>query len=62
VDDRVAAKSVLHQVIDQKFREAEISMAFPQRDVHLDTVKPLVVRVVREEDADGDTSVPAVAD
>jgi len=60
VDDRVAAKSVLHQVIDQKFREAEISMAFPQRDVHLDTVKPLVVRVVREDNTPGSLPAPTV--
>ena len=49
VDNRVPAKSALHQVIDQLFREAEISMAFPQRDVHLDASKPLAIRVVREE-------------
>jgi len=46
VDDRVAAKSALHQIIDRKFREAEISMAFPQRDVHLDTTSPLDIRIV----------------
>lgn len=46
VDNRVAAKSGLHLAIDQKFREAEIIMAFPQRDVHLDATKPLEIRVV----------------
>jgi potassium efflux system protein len=35
--------------IDDLFREAKIVIAFPQRDVHLDTVKPLEVRVVGEE-------------
>ena len=51
VDQRLLTKSVLHQVIDQKFREADISMAFPQRDVHLDTNKPLDIRVVQESGA-----------
>ena len=50
VDNRVAAKSALHLAIDQKFREAEITMAFPQRDVHLDATKPLAIRVVRDHD------------
>ena len=49
VDDRVPAKSALHQAIDQQFREAKISMAFPQRDVHLDTNKPLEIRVVQDQ-------------
>jgi potassium efflux system protein len=60
VDDRVAIKSVLHQVIDQKFRAAEISMAFPQRDVHLDVSRPLAIRVVREEGMVVDTSAAAL--
>jgi potassium efflux system protein len=49
VNDRVEARSVLHQAIDRKFREAGISMAFPQRDVHLDAVKPLEVRIVEQD-------------
>ncbi len=56
VDDRVPARSALHQVIDQQFREAEISMAFPQRDVHLDTIRPLDIRLVQ------DTAPPAPED
>ena len=50
VNDRVPARSALHQVIDQQFREAEISMAFPQRDVHLDTIRPLDIRLVQDQD------------
>lgn len=38
--------------IDALFREAGITIAFPQRDVHLDTTRPLEVRVSREEKAD----------
>lgn len=37
--------------IDELFREHDLVIAFPQRDVHLDTVKPLEVRVVKEADA-----------
>jgi small-conductance mechanosensitive channel len=32
--------------IDDLFREAGIVIAFPQRDVHLDSVKPIEVRLV----------------
>jgi len=59
VDERVAVKSDLHRVIDQKFREAAISMAFPQRDVHLDTNTPLDIRIVPEKEAVPDTAAPA---
>lgn len=34
--------------LDALFREAGITISFPQRDVHLDTLKPLEVRMVRE--------------
>lgn len=50
VDVRVTAKSQLHQAIDSKFRAAGITMAFPQRDVHLDTNSPLDIRIVGGED------------
>lgn len=49
VDDRLPAVSDLHVAIDRKFREAEISIAFPQRDVHIDTTRPLEIRVSREK-------------
>jgi len=41
--------SELRYAIDASFREAEISISFPQRDVHLDTLKPLEVRMVEKE-------------
>ena len=34
-DNRLKAKSELHQAIDRRFREANIEIAFPQRDLHL---------------------------
>jgi potassium efflux system protein len=36
----------LHQEIDREFRKANLVIAFPQRDVHLDTDRPLEVRIV----------------
>jgi potassium efflux system protein len=38
----------MNMEIDKKFRQAGISIAFPQRDVHLDATGPLEVRVVSE--------------
>lgn len=39
-------RSTIRFRIDELFREAGISIAFPQRDVHLDTVKPLEIRML----------------
>jgi len=44
-DDRMPAMTALHEAINQKFHEAGIVMAFPQRDVHLNTSQPLDVRI-----------------
>jgi small-conductance mechanosensitive channel len=41
----------LHHTIDDAFRKAEIPIAFPQRDVHLDAMGPLEVRVRPEQNA-----------
>jgi small-conductance mechanosensitive channel len=35
--------------VDELCRESHISIAYPQRDIHLDTLKPLDVRVVQAE-------------
>jgi potassium efflux system protein len=43
VDDRMQIKSELHQEIDQSFREANIEIAFPQRDLHLRSVDESVI-------------------
>jgi small-conductance mechanosensitive channel len=34
-DERLTTKSELNQSIDRSFREANIEIAFPQRDLHL---------------------------
>jgi potassium efflux system protein len=39
--------SELHQAINNKFKDAGIVIAFPQRDIHLDTSQPLDVRIHR---------------
>jgi small-conductance mechanosensitive channel len=35
--------------IDELFRDAGISIAFPQKDVHLDTLRPLDVRLLKDK-------------
>lgn len=47
--ERREVESDLRFRIDDLFREAGIVIAFPQRDVHVDTARPLEVRVVRGE-------------
>lgn len=47
--ERREVESDLRYRIDELFREAGITIAFPQRDVHLDTPKPLAVTLVRPE-------------
>lgn len=44
-DDRMPTLTALHESINQKFRDAGVVMAFPQRDVHLNTSQPLEVRI-----------------
>ena len=43
----------LHLAIEREFRKAGINIAFPQRDVHLDTSGPLEVRLVRDSKETG---------
>lgn len=45
--DRIA--SDIRYRIDTLFRENDITIAFPQRDVHLDTTAPVKVEVVKQE-------------
>ncbi len=53
MENRVRTRTELHTTINNRFNEAGIVIAFPQRDVHLDTSKPLDVRL-RREDKDED--------
>ena len=47
VDYRLGTISALHEEINRRFTNAGISIAFPQRDLHLDTTRPLDIRVHR---------------
>ena len=44
---RLAVITELHQTIDDKFREAGIGIAFPQRDIHLRSAEPIEVKLRR---------------
>ena len=46
IDDWIPMLHAMNKAIDQAFRKAGVSISFPQRDVHLDQVGPLEVRVV----------------
>ena len=48
VMDRLRIESEVRFRIDDLYREAGIVIAFPQRDVHLDTTAPLDIRLVKE--------------
>ena len=37
--------SALNVAINEKFNAAGISIAFPQRDLHIDTISPLRVQI-----------------
>lgn len=47
--DRRIIESDIRFHIDKLFREAGIVIAFPQRDVHLDTQRPLEFRLVKDQ-------------
>lgn len=49
--DRRMIESDIRYRIDALFREAGIVIAFPQRDVHLDSIKPLEVRLLPDQSA-----------
>jgi len=44
---RIETTTALHRAINNRFNEAGIVIAFPQRDIHLDTTKPLDIRLSR---------------
>lgn len=51
--ERQIIKSDLRLRIEQLFKHAGIVIAFPQRDVHLDSQKPIEVRMLKSEDNGG---------
>jgi potassium efflux system protein len=48
LDQRLLVTSAVNRAIMRKFHAAGISIPFPQRDVHLDTTRPIDVRLHRE--------------
>lgn len=49
VENRLITISELHQAINEKFNSAGVEIAFPQRDIHLDTTRPLDIRINKED-------------
>ena len=47
--ERKYIESSIRFRIDDLFREAGIVIAFPQRDIHLDSLKPLELRILEEK-------------
>ncbi|MEM8945951.1 MAG: mechanosensitive ion channel domain-containing protein [Planctomycetota bacterium] len=47
--DQMQIESAVRFRIDQLFREEGITIAFPQRDVHLDTSQPLAIQMLEAE-------------
>jgi potassium-dependent mechanosensitive channel len=56
-DARVVRSDIRHR-IDKLFKEAGIVIAFPQRDVHVDTARPLEVRVIDRNDQEPRVELP----
>jgi potassium efflux system protein len=50
MDNRLSTITALHEAINRKFSDAGISIAFPQRDLHLDTTQPLDIRIFQDTD------------
>lgn len=49
VDNRLKVTSEINEAINIKFNAANINIAFPQRDVHLDIKQPLDI-VINKKD------------
>ncbi len=48
LENFIMVKSELHSAINDKLNDANIVIAFPQRDVHLNTSEPLEIHLTRE--------------
>jgi len=51
-NDRMSTITALHEAINRKFNDAGLCISFPQRDVHLDTTRPLDIRIRRDDSGD----------
>ena len=48
INDWIPMLHKLNRTVDREFRKANVTISFPQRDVHLDQIGPLEVRVVSD--------------
>ncbi|MDH3714063.1 MAG: mechanosensitive ion channel [Gammaproteobacteria bacterium] len=55
-EHRIPTGSELNLEINRKFEEAGIVIAYPQRDIHLDTAQPLDVRIHRVDTKSSDSN------
>jgi potassium efflux system protein len=61
IDNWIPMLHSMNRAIDKEFRQAGITIAFPQRDVHLDATGPLEVRVVSESSSSKAAKRPSAA-
>jgi potassium efflux system protein len=52
LDKRLTVDSELRLQINRRFNDAGIVVAFPQRDIHLDTTAPLEIRMMNSDKGD----------
>ncbi len=50
--ERRMIESSLRFIIDESFRKAHIVIAFPQRDIHLDSAEPLKIKLIPNDGTD----------
>ena len=50
LERRIETTTEINESINRKLNEAGISIAFPQRDIHFDTSKPIDIRLQHEKD------------
>jgi potassium efflux system protein len=61
IEHFLQTKHRLHKAIDQAFREADIEIAFPQRDIHIRSVHP-PVRLIQDDPGRKIAEIPPDAD
>ncbi|MDA1053430.1 MAG: mechanosensitive ion channel [Planctomycetota bacterium] len=52
LSDRTRIESDVRYRIDQLFRDARITIAFPQRDIHIDATTPIPIRMLPSREGD----------
>ena len=52
ISDRTRIESDVRFRIDQLFRDAGITIAFPQRDIHIDASTPIPIRMIPHDERD----------